>query len=82
MRARQALVFVADSSGYKPRVIRIGAANLDYTEVVSGLNEGERIALLSVAVAAAQRAQTNERMRTMTGGGMPGAQTPPVRGGR
>jgi len=78
MRARQALVFVADSSGYKPRVIRIGAANLDYTEVVSGLNEGERIALLSVAAAAAQRAQTNERMRSMTGGGMPGAQ-PPVR---
>ncbi len=78
IRARQALVFVADSSGYKPRVIRIGAANLDYTEVVSGLQEGERIALLAVAAAAAQRAQTNERMRSMTGGGMPGAQ-PPVR---
>ena len=71
-------MFVADSSGYKPRVIRIGAANLDYTEVVSGLQEGERIALLAVAAAAAQRAQTNEKMRSMTGGGMPGAQ-PPVR---
>ncbi|MGH7710206.1 MAG: efflux RND transporter periplasmic adaptor subunit, partial [Gemmatimonadaceae bacterium] len=72
MRARPALVFVADSSGYKPRVIRVGAANLDYTEVVSGLHEGERVALLSVAQAAAQRAQANERMRSMTGGGMPG----------
>ncbi len=72
-RSRPALVFVSDTGGYKPRVIRIGAANLDYTEVISGLNEGDRVALLSVAQAAAQRAQANDRMRSMTGGGMPGA---------
>jgi hypothetical protein len=71
-RARPALVFVADSGTYKPRVIRIGAANLDYTEVVSGLKEGEKVAMLSVAQAAAQRAQANDRMRSMTGGGVPG----------
>ena len=72
-RARPALVFVADTGGYKPRVIRIGAANLDYTEVISGLNEGDRVALLSVAQAAAARELANERMRTMTGTGMPGS---------
>jgi hypothetical protein len=72
-RARAALVFVSDSGKFKPRVIRIGAANLDYTEVVSGLKEGEKVAMLSVAQAAAQRAQANERMRSMTGGGVPGA---------
>jgi hypothetical protein len=44
--------------------------------VVSGLKEGERVAMLSVAQAAAQRSQANERMRTMTGGGMPGMTTP------
>jgi HlyD family secretion protein len=71
-RARPALVFVSDSGTYKPRVIRIGSANLDYTEVVSGLKEGEKVAMLSVAQAAAQRAQANDRMRSMTGGGMPG----------
>jgi hypothetical protein len=71
-RARPALVFLADSGTYKPRVIRVGAANLDYTEVVSGLKEGDRVAMLSVAQAAAQRSQANERMRSMTGGGMPG----------
>jgi hypothetical protein len=31
------------------------------------------VAMLSVAQAAAQRAQANERMRSMTGGGVPGA---------
>jgi HlyD family secretion protein len=77
-RARPALVFVADSGGYKPRVVRVGASNLDYTEIVSGLQEGERVALLSVAQAAASRAQQNERIRTMTGGGMPGMQQRPT----
>lgn len=75
-RARPALVFVADSGSYKPRVVRVGVSNLDYTEVVSGLNEGERVALLAVAAAAAQRAQQTDRMRSMTGGGMPGMQQP------
>jgi hypothetical protein len=46
---------------------------------VSGLNEGERVAMLAVAQAAAARAQANDRMRSMTGGGMPGA--PPGGGG-
>lgn len=77
-RARPALVFVADSSGYKPRVVRVGASNLDYTEIVSGLSEGEKVALLSVAQQAANRAQQNERIRTMTGGGMPGMQQRPT----
>ena len=77
-RARPALVFVADSGGYKPRVVRVGASNLDYTEIVSGLSEGEKVALLSVAQQAANRAQQNERIRTMTGGGMPGMQQRPT----
>ncbi|MGQ0643181.1 MAG: hypothetical protein ACT4P6_20750, partial [Gemmatimonadaceae bacterium] len=73
-RARPALVFVADSTGFKPRVVRVGSANLDYTEIVSGLKEGERVALLAVAQAAAAREQANDRMRSMTqgSGGMPG----------
>ncbi len=77
-RARPALVFVSDSNTYKPRVVRIGASNLDYTEIVSGLREGEKVALLSVAQQAANRAQQNERIRTMTGGGMPGMQQRPT----
>ncbi|MGQ0539893.1 MAG: efflux RND transporter periplasmic adaptor subunit [Gemmatimonadaceae bacterium] len=80
-RARPDLVFISDSGTYKPRVVRVGASNLDYTEVVSGLNEGERVALLAVAAAAAQRAQQNDRMRSMTGGGVPGMKPGPGAGG-
>ena len=83
-RARPALVFVLDSSSkFVPRVVRTGAANLDYTEVVSGLKEGERVAMLAVAQAAAARAQANDRMRSMSGGAVPGMtnpQTTPQRG--
>ncbi len=76
-RARPALVFVQDSSSkFVPRVIRTGAANLDYTEVVSGLKEGERVAMIAVAQAAAQRAQANDRMRSMSGGAVPGMTNP------
>jgi HlyD family secretion protein len=71
-RVRQALVFVQDSGRYRPRVVRVGSSNLDYTEVVSGLQEGERVALLAIAQAAALRAEANDRMRSMTGGGVPG----------
>lgn len=76
-RARPALVFVLDSGGkFVPRVVRTGAANLDYTEVVSGLREGERVAMLAVAQAAAQRAQATDRMRSMSGGAVPGMTNP------
>ena len=69
---RSALVFVqkADSS-WEPRVIRVGVADYDYTEVLSGLQPGEQVALLSAAALQAQRQQSTERFRAMTGGGSP-----------
>jgi HlyD family secretion protein len=73
-RTRPGLVFVADSSGYVPRMVRLGASNYDYTEVVSGLKEGERVALLAAAALQQQRQQQLERIRGMTGAGVPGMQ--------
>jgi len=69
---RSGLVFVqkADST-WEPRVVRLGVADYDYTEVVSGLQPGEKVALLSAAVLQAQREQSNDRFRAMTGGGSP-----------
>jgi HlyD family secretion protein len=71
-RARPGLVFVADSAHktYHPRVVMLGAANFDYTEVMSGLKEGERVALLASLALQAQRQQQNDRMRQ--GMGVPG----------
>ena len=73
VRTRPGLVFVAEGSTYKPRVVMLGAGNYDYTEVVSGLQEGERVALLASLAVQAQREQQNERFRRGMGG-IPGMQ--------
>jgi HlyD family secretion protein len=69
---RSGLVFVqkADSS-WEPRMVRLGVADYDFTEVISGLEEGERVALLSAAALQMQRQESNDRFRAMTGGGSP-----------
>jgi len=78
-RARPSLVFVAENGTYKPRVVRLGVANFDYTEVVSGLKEGEQVALLAAAAMQAKREEQNNRMRNM--GGLPGISQPRPGGG-
>jgi HlyD family secretion protein len=69
---RMGLVFVqkADSS-FEARMVRLGVADYDYTEVLSGLEEGDRVALLSAAALQMQRQENNDRFRAMTGGGSP-----------
>ncbi|MBM3908325.1 MAG: efflux RND transporter periplasmic adaptor subunit [Gemmatimonadetes bacterium] len=71
-RSRTGLVFVqkADST-WEPRMVRLGVANFDHTEVLDGLKEGERVALLSAAAMQAQRQAANDRARQMMGGGSP-----------
>ncbi|HEY2852065.1 MAG TPA: efflux RND transporter periplasmic adaptor subunit [Gemmatimonadaceae bacterium] len=83
-RTRPGLVFVADSAHktYHARVVMLGASNFDYTEIVTGLKEGERVALLASLALQAQRQQQNDRIRQ--GMGVPGL-TPnagPGAGGR
>jgi HlyD family secretion protein len=71
--ARAALVYVAAGSTFVPRVIRAGMSDLDYTEVVSGLEEGEQVVLLSALSMQARRDSALQRMRDRSGGGLPGA---------
>ena len=68
-RTHPGLVFVVDSAHktYHPRVVMLGAANFDYTEVVNGLKEGERVALLASLALQAQRQQQNDRLRQRMG---------------
>ncbi len=73
-RSRAALVFVSRNGTYEPRVIRVGATNYDFAEVLSGLSEGDKVASLAVAALQAKRDEQNSRFRSMTGGGMPGMQ--------
>lgn len=76
IRTRTALVFVEEGGKFAPRIVRLGASNYDYSEVISGLKEGEKVASLAVASLQARRDQQNDRFRSMSGGGMPGM-TPP-----
>jgi HlyD family secretion protein len=87
-RTRMGLVFVSDSTKthFEPRVIQTGQNNLDYTEVVSGLKEGERVVLLGALALQAQRQQQQDRFRqnaTPLGpqGPGPGGGGPPRGGG-
>ena len=77
-RSRPSLVFVAENGTYTPRIVRLGVGNFDYTEVVSGLKEGEQVALLAAAAMQARREEQNNRIRNM--GGLPGM-SQPGRGG-
>jgi hypothetical protein len=54
---------VADSGTYKPRVVMLGQSNFDYTEVLSGLKEGEKIVMLNVLALQAARQQQQDRFR-------------------
>lgn len=80
-RTRPGLVFVADSAHktYHARVVMLGASNFDYTEVVSGVKEGERVALLTSLALQAQRQQMTDRIRQ--GMGVPGLTPNAGRGG-
>jgi HlyD family secretion protein len=80
-RTRAGLVFVADSGTFVPRIVRLGASNYDYTEVVSGLAEGERVALLASATLQQRRQENVERFQRMTGGGVPGMTRQEPQGG-
>lgn len=68
---RTALVFVKKGETWEPRVVRLGTADYDYTEVISGLEEGDEVAMLSAAALQMQRQENNDRFKAMTGGASP-----------
>jgi HlyD family secretion protein len=64
-RTRTGLVFVSDSAktSFHPRIVQLGQGNLDYTEALSGLKEGERVVMLGALALQAQRQQQQDRIR-------------------
>ena len=69
-------VFVKKDDHYSPKLVRVGISDFDYTEILSGLQTGEMVALLGPAVLQAQREQLQNRVRAGTGGGLQQQQTP------
>ncbi|HET9425156.1 MAG TPA: efflux RND transporter periplasmic adaptor subunit [Gemmatimonadaceae bacterium] len=94
-RPRSGLVFVATDTlnkSFAPRVLQLGQGNFDYTEVLSGLKEGDRVVLISALQLQANRQAQNERTRANMGvpglnpnagggRGPGGGGAPPARGG-
>ena len=69
-RPRSGLVFVATDTTNKhfaPRVLQLGQGNFDYTEVQSGLKEGDRVVLISALQMQAARQAQNDRTRQNMG---------------
>ncbi|NVJ04204.1 efflux RND transporter periplasmic adaptor subunit [Myxococcus sp. AM001] len=70
---RQGVVFVQGPTGPQPRRVTLGLSDWESTEVVSGLDEGEEVVLITVAKLQQQQQQSTERMRQRTSGVIPGA---------
>ncbi len=68
-RTERALVFVVEEDGtIEPRMVMIGLTDWDRTQVVSGLEEGDYVALIGPARLQAERDEFLERMRSNMGG--------------
>ncbi|MBZ4420851.1 efflux RND transporter periplasmic adaptor subunit [Myxococcus sp. RHSTA-1-4] len=78
---RPGIVFVQGPKGLEPRRVVLGLSDWESSEVVSGLEPGEQVLLISVAQLKQQQQRSNERMRQMAGG-MMGAGGAPRGGAR
>jgi HlyD family secretion protein len=68
---RAAVVFVSGANGPEARMVLIGLNDLDYTEIVRGVEPGEHVLLVSGMQLQQQQQQMVDRMRQRAGG-LPG----------
>jgi len=68
------IVFTLKKGKATPVQIRTGLTDLDYTEVVSGLTEQDTVLVLPSASLLNSQRDMQQRMRSVTGGGLPGLQ--------
>jgi hypothetical protein len=80
------IVFVKRPEGPKPVWIRTGLTDLDYSEVVDGLQGSDSVLILPSASLVQSQQESRERINRITGGGgLPGMQqqqTAPAGGAR
>jgi hypothetical protein len=81
---RQRLVVVKENDKFVTRMIKVGATNFEFSEVVDGLKDGEEIEVTTISRALIASEQFNQRIRSQTGlGGMSGSSSSrQVMGGR
>ena len=72
---KMGLAFVKENGRFSPRLVRTGATDWEYVEVIGGLREGEEVAVLPSAQLYMQREEMMERFRSrssVVGGGTRG----------
>ena len=69
-RGQMRVAFVKQGEKFVPKMVRVGVSNYDYAQVISGLNEGDQVALLSAATLQYQREESMQRIRQRMGGGL------------
>jgi hypothetical protein len=77
---RRGMVFVVKNGKYTPKVVRLGVSNYDVSEVLSGLSEGDSVAILNVAAMQARQQAELDQVRNR--GGVPGLQRQQQQGGQ
>jgi HlyD family secretion protein len=63
---------VKTAGGLEPRTVRVGISDYEYTEVLSGLEEGDVVLMLGLVELQRQRDQMVSRVRERVGGGVTG----------
>jgi HlyD family secretion protein len=71
-QGRRGMVFVVKNGKYTPKVVRLGVSNYDVSEVLSGLSEGDSVAILNVAAMQAKQQADLDQIRNRSG--VPGLQ--------
>jgi len=66
------VVFLATAEGPRATRVRTGLTDLDYSEVISGLNPGDSVLVLPSSSLIASQEEFKNRIQSITGGGMPG----------
>ncbi|HWP82617.1 MAG TPA: efflux RND transporter periplasmic adaptor subunit [Bacteroidota bacterium] len=79
---RERIVFVKEGDQFTPKLVKVGASNFDFTEVVDGLNENDEVQVVTVSRAKIASEEFNQRMRSMQGVGGLGGGRAPTGGGR
>src|SRR5690606_5718076 len=70
---RTGVVFVTANGQLEARRVVLGVNDWDNTEVISGIEEGDSVIIMSVARLQAQQQEFQDRIRERTSGPFPGA---------
>jgi HlyD family secretion protein len=65
-RAHPGLVFLAQNGTFVPRVVMLGTGNYDVTEVHSGLQQGDQVALVTTAMLLQAQDERQQRIKSFT----------------